>query len=169
MAESNTPQCLLSKGDTMKRVRYLAGAAGLAPAALGLAVPSAANAATTGTAVGTGKTVSLQAAAGCTGHTEFYLAQAGPVRGHGWYTDNGGNVCIGTVVVSVYTSQAGNDGPALFVEGANRSSYFSATQVAGVVGKWEHHSFGVHRLFRRTACATASSYFQHSAGTGKCF
>ena len=34
----------------MKRVRYRAGAAGLAPAALGLAVPSAANAATTGTA-----------------------------------------------------------------------------------------------------------------------
>jgi hypothetical protein len=102
----------------MKRMLYLAGAAGLAPTAFGMAIaPGVAHAATASDgATGHAKTVSLHhiarngvtatqatssstsspvanspaspAAAGCKGDTEFTIPKKGNVKGHGWYKNN---------------------------------------------------------------------------------
>jgi hypothetical protein len=98
----------------MKRMRYLAGAAGLMPAAVGMAMmPAEAQGATTHVPTGSAKTVSLrqilgtgmtartahlsattappaaapqaQAAADCTGNVYFTFPTVAHVRGHGWY------------------------------------------------------------------------------------
>jgi hypothetical protein len=132
-----------------KRVRYLLAAAGLAPAAVGVAMtPTAAH-----------------AAPGCTGHTEFDLPEvAHLVRGYGWYTrSGGGKLCIGTVVVSVYTSITGNDVPTVAVSGG--ISYHNHHTVAGNAGQWKHASFGVHSNGGYPVRVTATSKYFPSIGT----
>jgi hypothetical protein len=96
----------------MKTVRYLAGVAGLAPAAFGMVtVPQNAYAAVTGhEATGSAKTVSLHQVLGsgasatkdCTGTTAFTFPTEGRIRGHGYYAyeDDYAKFCIGTVVDS---------------------------------------------------------------------
>ncbi len=117
-----------------KRVRYLAGAAGLGlvPAATGLAVPTAA-----------------QASTGCVGHTAFTLPQLTPVRGHGWFTkEANGKICIGTVVVSVYTSSTGTDWPIYGVSNAGGTRIKTGNKkITATKGTWVHASFGVHSSF----------------------
>jgi hypothetical protein len=119
-----------------KRVRYLVGAAGLAPAALGVAYPATA-----------------QASTGCTGHVEFYLPEQvsihskALVKGHGWYTsETNGKVCIGTVVVSVYTTVAGYDWPKVIFSDTSGHIYYSNGYKVkeSKVGTWVHRSFGIH-------------------------
>jgi hypothetical protein len=113
----------------VKRVHYLTGAA-LMPAAMGLALPVAANAATTGPthtgATHTGaKTVSLRhsgirlarestaaissdspqiSEAGCHGNTNVKLSRVGNVKGQLWYANSpvDFSTCIGTVDASLY-------------------------------------------------------------------
>jgi hypothetical protein len=115
----------------MKRARYLLGAAGLAPVALGLAAPAAAHA--TAAAPGRGKMVSLHhsgmhtatllaakavsaagstssgngtTTGGCTGNTKVNVAKDGHVKGQLWYANNWDDsyTCIGTVDASLYYS-----------------------------------------------------------------
>jgi hypothetical protein len=91
----------------VKRVRYLAGAAGLAPAAFGMVtMPAAVGAVTPQAGTGHGKTVSVGHArvnTGCTGGTVHYLASHPDTNlyGHFWYTQHGSKTCIGTLVLSV--------------------------------------------------------------------
>jgi hypothetical protein len=134
-----------------KRVRYLAAAAALGPAAVGvLATPTAAHAST-----------------GCTGHTPFTLPtdniNGHPlVRGHGWYTQEPNNkLCIGTVVVSVYTSQTGIDVPELTIAGGITVNRHSSR--SGTAGHWVNATFGVHDSGHyRVVVSGWSKYFTHT-------
>lgn len=141
-----------------KAVRYLAGAAALAPAAMGLEMlaPAAAHAATTG----------------CVGHNEFYFkkvfANPGPlfsqsvgVKGHGWYTwEPNGKICIGTVYVSTYTSTTGKDWPELGAFG-----HIYSKKVSGTSGNWVHAAFGVHKSQSQGVTLNAWSGYYGSIGT----
>jgi hypothetical protein len=133
-----------------KRVRYLVGAATLVPGAagLGLAAPGMAQ------------------AAGCTGHVEFTLPTNSGVRGHGWYTKNGNNVCIGTVVVSVYTSKTGDDYPQLAVYWSSGATWGPRTaSVYQTKGHWGAHSFGVHESNRAVGGASVWAWSEFGGGT----
>ena len=140
----------------MKKVRYLAGAAGLVPAALGLAaLPAAAHAATsTSSTASTGKSVSLhhvRAATqdtSCDGKTyETIPASGGTVRGHFWNT-LGSSVCVGTIVMSMYFSHTHCKNAHAFVTSNGFETEWSRTyQVCGTKGEWAHTSFGVHQWF----------------------
>lgn len=98
----------------MKKVRYALGAAGLAPAALGLALPAAAGAAThaaTHAARPAGKTVSLRHTrmagpghaavdSSCTGSVSTWKSKgtsAGEFFIIYWYKSGGDSTCVGTV------------------------------------------------------------------------
>jgi hypothetical protein len=131
-AASNHRQ--LEKRNVMKRVRYVLGAAGLAPIAAGLAAPAAHAATVPSSATSQGKVVSLHhtgmqrisrqaatattaasssaatspqiTAAGCHGNTKVKIPQSGHVKGKLWYANNYDDsyTCIGTVDASLYYS-----------------------------------------------------------------
>jgi hypothetical protein len=156
----------------MKRVRYLAGAAGLAPAAFGLAVAPAAHAA--GTDAGHVKTVSLHhvlahsaradaatsssssaqnspgatTGAACNGNTYFRIPQRDDVRGHGWYANDALDVvtCIGTVVDRVYYAKNICKSVSLYVSTSKGGGgFFASTKSAcGTAGHWKSVELGVH-------------------------
>ena len=94
----------------MKKVRYLAGLAGIAPVAAGFLAPAAAHATATAQTPrvnNAAKTVSLHpakatTATGCTGSQFQPISRNGDVAGGFWYTDHGNDACVGTVFVSVY-------------------------------------------------------------------
>lgn len=95
----------------MKKVRYLAAAAGLAPAAAGLMTPIAGHATTITQAARSStpaKTVSLRttnADTGCVGTIFANIPPNGNVKGGFWYTNYGifnSFTCIGTVRISAY-------------------------------------------------------------------
>jgi len=147
-----------------KRVRYLAAAtAGLMPAATGLVFPIAAQ------------------AAGCTGHVSFSIREvkAGNdrVKGHGWFTrEANGKICLGTVVVSTYTSTTGYDWPALSIASSVGrrgpfTLYYSARQVYAKAGTWGHYSFPAHVSGKISVCLYAWSkyYSPNGVSARSCF
>jgi hypothetical protein len=150
----------------MKKVRYLAGAAGLAPAVVGLALPTATYAAAAPSATGQAKTVSLYhtgavPAAGCTGSTEFYVPKSGHVEGHGWYATGGGSVCIGTVVGKMYfTKSSFCKYVHLNINGTNMGSRKECTG-SGSKSVWESSgTFAVHKWFHGHAKVCLWSTYQ---------
>jgi hypothetical protein len=129
----------------VKKVRYLAGIAGLAPAAAGMLLPATANAATNAAAHTAGhaaaahqparsaagtKTVSLRPgavpAAGCGGKdgaNEFASSNGGTqVSEIFWYTPDGGLTCIGTVLIDVEYAKPGCKTWNVHINGAIRAS-----------------------------------------------
>jgi len=92
----------------MKQVRYLAGAAGLAPLVLGAAIaPGAPRAAAAPSASGSGETVALPNAA-CGGRIEAYRA-VGSSYERFWYTPTSSVTCIGTVDYYDWSGSTGLD------------------------------------------------------------
>jgi hypothetical protein len=159
----------------MKRVRYVAGAVALAPAAIGIALPVGAQAATTvGHASNNVKTVSLRHTgavttaldAGCTANTEFQLTQVNDKRGHGWfkYTDSYHKFCIGTVVTSLRFAITFCKTVYLDVHGNAGSTYYGSRQICGHPAangtrEWFHTSFGVHESFAEPGYVCMSSTY----------
>jgi hypothetical protein len=153
----------------VKRVRYLAGVAGLAPMAIGMALPATGHAAAATThSPARGKSVSmahvrspLRPATGCTGNTAFNVPQSGDVKAHGWYADNYFDtyVCIGTVKESVYFTKGTSSHPFCKYawvrawETSSKGGSFNAfetghQEVCGVAGNWTGPiSFGIHDSF----------------------
>jgi hypothetical protein len=142
----------------MKRARYVTGAAMLTPVAMAMAVPAAAQAATTtAPRAPHSKGVSLHPVrvtrvpdVGCTGVSPFHI-NASPnsrMKGHGWETrHNPGSVCVGTVVAS--TKFTKNICKSVFA-----STYELGTIVAtetgflcGTTGQEKSSAFGFHSLF----------------------
>lgn len=128
----------------MKRVRYLAGAIGLAtPAALGLTAP--AHAASASPATGQ-----------CNGNSTVTIPHAGNVKGHGWYRTNLlGHVvfaCIGTVDVSLYFTKGSVNNPfcksaslALRRSPIDRPFWDRQHQVCGDDTHWFNTQFNVQQ------------------------
>jgi hypothetical protein len=153
---------------SMKRVQYLVGAAGLAPAAFGVAAWPAAPAAAgapqaaaphAGVALragGQAKTVSLHHAgavtpdASCTGKTEVNMKAVGNLRGHFWYTYDAVDVngtfeagtCIGTIVASMHFNKDLCKTVSVRVSQAAASRF---KNICGTAGHWYHMSWGLHR------------------------
>lgn len=103
----------------MKKVRYIVGAVGLAPAALAAVAPATAQAAATATATATGKTVSVQHSSSlntdCTGtvyHSAKSYSRNGRVNQKLWFwtRDLDPRICVGTVADStaVYGGATGH-------------------------------------------------------------
>jgi hypothetical protein len=99
--------------ESMKTVRLITGAVGMAPLALGVALP-ATHAPGPIKARASGKTVSLTSARinqpavanGCTTSRTFSIPPSGNLRGGGWQGDHdvphtGSNICVGTQVASI--------------------------------------------------------------------
>jgi hypothetical protein len=161
----------------MKRVRYLVGAAALAPAVAGMAFPTAATAATGGS---TGaKTVSVHQTratvmapdAGCTASAEFQLNTVGHKRGHGWvkYTDNHNKFCIGTVDVSLEFTKTLCKNAELDTSGSQNSGSQHTHQICGYPaangdGKWFETTFSIHKSFLEPGYVCVSSTY----GSNKC-
>jgi hypothetical protein len=146
----------------MKRVHYMAGTAGLVPAAIGMvAFPATA---TAGGTTSHTKTVSLHhartaplttlaassspapstskaapgaspgvAAAGCTGADEFFLPKSGHIRGHGWFTAN--RLPYPSTCIGTVTVSL------YFTKTFCKSTYVSVTDGAAA-----RHNFGPHRM-----------------------
>ncbi len=139
-----------------KRVRYLAAAtAGLAPAALAVAYPATAQ------------------AASCTGHTEFYLPNVynghpwASLLAHGWYTNEaGGKTCIGTVVVSVYTSVTGDDWDQANISWASRHNnpVWKSKHVTAFAGNYGVANLGFHSSGKSPFVAALSGYTGMATG-----
>jgi hypothetical protein len=172
----------------MKRVRYMMGAAGLAPAAFGMAAlpvvtaaaaPGANGQAAASVAGGQGKTVSLHHAravtpdAGCTGHTEFTIARNGNIRGHGWYTNgtekspNGRiikDVCIGTVVNSLnFTKSFCKTGS---LDASGDHFYNLTRRICADKNLWVPISWGLHKIFTTSVDVCIFSQY-HTTGDCK--
>jgi hypothetical protein len=87
----------------MKRVVYLAGMAGLVPAAMGILTPAAHHPVASKVTRPGVKKVSLHhaIATDCIAGTPFSIPTEGNVQGHGWYTNHVTTDCIGTVYISL--------------------------------------------------------------------
>jgi hypothetical protein len=158
----------------VKRMHYMAGAVGLAPAALGLAIaPATAGAATPGQA-GHAKTVSLHhvlsttvrtnmAAAssssstaaspdttgGCTGNTYFRIPQSHDLKGHGWYANESlldQHTCIGTVDIWVHFNKTFCKNVSL-TAGVDEQWWSKTHYVCGTAGHSTMTQFNVHQNF----------------------
>lgn len=141
----------------MKKVRYLAGAVGLAPAAVVAAVPTAAQAASTAPGAHQ-KVVALHDAsatprAGCHGNKEFHFSTANNprLRGHGWYRTVTPDAvyCVGTVVISMKYNKSLSK--AAYVRINPGDPFNSSAKTTGLKwepkGTWLHHSFAFQRNF----------------------
>jgi hypothetical protein len=160
----------------MKRVHLLAGAAALAPVALGMTAQAAANAAVTSgrpatSAVPAGardvKPVFLRHSAAtpdssCVGDTEFTFG-AGHVRGHGWYTRDGGKTCLGTVVLSLYFGKSFCKYGGISVVGLTAGSYHQSAYYCGAKGFWVPTDFGVHQYFAPLVSGQAWSTYEQTS------
>ncbi len=159
----------------MKRMHYVAGAVGLAPAALGMAVaPATASAATTSQA-GHAKTVSLHhvlattartnmtaassssstaaspdITGGCKGNTWFHIPQSHDLKGHGWYTNESlldEKTCIGAVVVWAHFNKNFCKDVTLRAY-TSQSSWSRTHSVCGTAGYSTSTQFNVHQIFK---------------------
>jgi hypothetical protein len=148
----------------MKRVRYLAGVAGLAPMAMGMATGPFAQAATTAGQTGSARTASTRHArmgagtsspgspnTGCRGSLEFWIPKNGNVKGHGWWRAVEASPlemgCIGTVAVSTYFNKNICKSVALVIRGCEASRrVYGPTKLCGY-DQWRHHSYPVHQTF----------------------
>ncbi len=142
----------------MKRVRYLAGIAGLVPAAIATA-PAAQAASARPAAVGhTGITAAPDT---CYGNTYFTMPATGRVRGSGYYTDDDVNyrVCVGTVTVSLYFNKTFCKKAYFGISGIDNLPIESRT-VCGHAGKWSPTYFAVDRWFTSSASVHAFSQYQ---------
>jgi hypothetical protein len=129
--------------------------AGLTPAALAVAYPATAQ------------------AAGCVGHTEFNLPTYygthpyALLAAHGWYTkEANGKTCIGTVVVSVYTSVTGNDWDIANISWASRHNHpvVKSKYVYAFKGNYGVASFGFHSSGKSPFVAALSGYTNWAIG-----
>ena len=137
----------------MKQVRYLAGAVGLAPLAIGLGAPPA-TASVQASSAGGGKTVSLHQTGvtpdtGCKGTALFSIPASGRVKGHGWYTyANATKVCIGTVVESMHYDTANCKSARVAISNGTKVLWSRThTNICGTAGGEKHTSFSVHQYF----------------------
>jgi hypothetical protein len=152
----------------MKRMKYLAGAAALAPTALAGVFPATASAAS---ARGTGsvKTVSLNhsgvtASNGCTGTVGFTAShQSRNVRMHGWYTTQQRRKCIGTVVVSLYFTKGTASHrfckeASLLITSRDGLDTTYYQQVCGTAYHWTGVGFGFHNYYYDPYLSALSTY-----------
>jgi len=140
----------------MKRVRYLAGAVGLAPAAaLGLATP-AAHPAPARRAAAPGKTVSLRTTgvtpdAGCGGKDGFTAPRDRDIKLHGWFTPHPlhSKVCIGEVIVSVFFARPGRKSMTMSLRGSRDKTIWGPQnrRLHDPKSGWLKTGFGVHKSF----------------------
>jgi hypothetical protein len=149
----------------MKKVRYLAGIVGIAPAVAGFIAPAAAHAATmTPTGDTRAKMVSLDAtkpaATGCTGHTQVTAKnKRGTIKEKYWHT--GG--CVGDVDESLHlvNMQGGtlcvNYIMNIYAHGkhAGGQNWDHCFTTSG----WHEHTFFVHKRFATPVevCVKASA------------
>jgi len=165
----------------MKQVRYLAGAAGLAPMAIafmplaGATQPAAADG-----SAGNPKTVSLQHSGmnvvpnnSCTASDSYTIPQYNHVRGHGWVKQNGARWCVGTVVVSLYFTKGSPNH--LFCKSAEAAplpdgvgtfglSYWQ--NVCGYAGHWFAVNIGIHRSFSASFMGMCANSIYNNGGSG---
>jgi hypothetical protein len=154
----------------MKRMHYIAGAVGLAPAVLGIAVAPAAGAATV-TPAGSAKTVSLHhvlapttranmaaassssstaaspdTTAGCKGNTYFHMARHNNLVGHGWYANStlDFHTCIGTVDVYAKFNKTFCKNVTLGVSASGVQEWSRTHSVCGTAGRSVMTQFNVH-------------------------
>jgi hypothetical protein len=161
----------------MKRVRYVIGAAGLAPVALtGAVLPTAHAVAAPQAASQAAKTVSLHHAgavtpdASCTGKTEVNLKQTGNIKAHFWYTydavEQGGvfqpGTCIGTIVASMYFTKNLCKTVSVRVDKAEANRF---KNICGTAGHWYHMSWGLHAnvASRPVSVCEDSTFHSHFA------
>jgi hypothetical protein len=136
----------------MKRMRYLAGAAGIAPVALGLGIPTAAAAAAT---TGPARLAPLVPGSQVTPdfgqcNTSYYKtwARHGNLRGHFWWAESHNPVpvsgyCVGTAVLSVYFNKTTSKSVTVHFSGAPGTTYKKTYDVQGTAGHWTQVDFGV--------------------------
>lgn len=157
----------------MKRMHYMVGAIGLAPAAVGMAVtPAVASAATD--AAGHAKTVSLHhvlsttvrtnmaaassssstaaspdTTAGCTGNTWFRIPQNHDLKGYGWYANStfDSYTCIGTVDVLVHFNKTLCKDVTLEAFTSRAPTWSRTHHVCGSAGFSKLTPFSVHQKF----------------------
>ena len=141
----------------MKRARYVTGAAVLAPVAMGMALPAAAQASTShGTAAARGKSVSLEPVQArvtpdsCTGTNPFTIGRTpnSHLRGHGWTTRyNPGSVCVGTVDYSAYFTKNICKSTWVKVKTPAATLFTEGTYLCGTTGHWKSTTDAIHRVF----------------------
>jgi hypothetical protein len=158
-----------------KRVRYLAGAAGVLPMAL--AAP-AAHAATAGLAnagvktVTTGKTVSLHPAVGaipltpnCTTSKEGHFpATNSHIRGRFWYREHSGKVCIGTAEISLFYTKNITKWAKYIFSSAGFGAKSGKRSKAGTTGHWTEFTWSVNKTLTEDETTTISAFSQYSGG-----
>jgi hypothetical protein len=159
----------------MKRVRYLAGAAALAPVTAGLALPAASATATTSTPV---KTVSLahsgmesstRVSIYCTANTAFNISQLFNVKAHGWYKNQSGGICIGTVDVSVKFNKTFSKSAFLSIYSQNGARLYprKAHRIQGTAGTTVITTYTVHQLYHinyLNVCVASTYTAMHCQG-----
>jgi hypothetical protein len=154
---------------TMKRVHYLAGAAGLAPVALGLAVPTtAATAATTahvqaGAAAASSSSATPPASSSvpppagssvtpafgnCTTSHYQTWPRNGKLRGHFWWAEAANitpveGYCVGTAVLSVYFTKNICKSTTVHFSGGANITYRRTLTACGTKSHWTKVDFGV--------------------------
>jgi hypothetical protein len=127
----------------MKRVRLVAGLAGMAPAALGMAAIPAAQA----------HASTSPNATGCTGTIRGNIP-ANPnthLRGHFWYTQHGSHWCIGTVDASMFYTKSVCKVESIEVLGGpgGHSLYNHRwANTCATPSVWRSFTVGVHRSFQ---------------------
>lgn len=170
----------------MKRMHYVAGAVGLVPAVLGMAVTPAIAGTSPATQASQAKTVSLHhvlpataranaAAAsssssalaspgittGCKGNTWFHIPQNHDLKGHGWYANSTFDsfTCIGTVDVWVHFNKTFCKDVSLSVYTTGFNSWYRKHSVCGTAGTSTMTQFNVHEEFQ---------HVQHIQGVHVC-
>jgi hypothetical protein len=158
----------------MKRVRYVIGAAGLAPVALtGAVLPTAHAVAAPRAASQAAKTVSLHHAgavtpdAGCTGKTEVQMKHVGDLKGHFWYTNQAvevsgtflPGVCIGTIVASMYFTKNLCKTVSVKVSAASAHRF---KNICGTADHWYQMSWGLHRAVASRPISVCEESTYHS-------
>lgn len=138
----------------MKRVHYLAGTAGLAPVALGLAAPAtAANAATTahvqaGAATAASSSSVTPAFGNCTTSHYQTWPRNGKLRGHFWWAESSNAInlngyCVGTAVLSVYFTKNICKSTTVHFSGGPGITYKRTLTACGTKSHWTKVDFGV--------------------------
>lgn len=135
----------------MKRVHYLAGAVGLAPVALGLAVPATTAAAATaahGAETAASSTSVSPAFGNCTTSHYQTWTRKGNLRGHFWWAEQANptgveGYCVGTAVLSVYFTKNICKSTTVHFSGGPGTTYKRTLTACGTKSHWTKVDFGV--------------------------
>jgi len=155
----------------LKRVRYLFGVAGLAPAVAGVVIPAAAQAGTAhAPRVKTVSTHHTAVANGCQGQAGLSIPHRKNLKGEFWYFQTNPHVlCIGSVRASMYYHVTVTKCEYVSILPAHESSGVQEQWCAsGKGGQWLHQNKGFHRSFRAPVSVCLQSTYDYKVPPADC-